>query len=146
MNDGLNTQAAARMHYAAAIGALVGIFFFALGVIFPIIVLLVSDTDAFARKHAWQAIKFQLLMLLYVLLAFALLGIAMLAFAITPAFGFGWVSAVVMLSSGLISLLLILAFVPLYIFAFVMPLIMANRASDGECSVYPFTFSKPWQV
>lgn len=144
MSENLKVQVATRVHYAAAIGALFAIFVPLLNIALPLCVLAFSDTDEFAKKHGWQAIKFQLFMLLYLVIACALFFFAVVVFGTAPVFKEA--SVFVMLSAGLVSLIAIIAPIPLYVFGFIMPIIMAGRAGAGQACVYPLTFSKPWQV
>ncbi len=144
MSEGLKVQAAARVHYAAAIGALFAIFVPLLNIVLPLIMLLVSDTDEFAKKHGWQAIKFQLFLLVYGMILLMLTFISMAVLGLAPVFSES--PGAVMLSAGLTGIILMILPILLYIFGFVMPIIMASRAGAGQASVYPLTFSEPWQV
>ena len=129
---------AVRQHYAAALGAvaclIVQLPF--LPAIVPFLVLILSRTDTFARKHAFQAIKFQVFVLGYAFIACMVVGML----TSTPPLLHQPGTALVLLYSGLGNPMLAIPMVPLFLLGILMPFLAAQKASEGKEFVYPLTF------
>ena len=130
-----DTKYATLTQLSAGIGGVIGFGF----IWFPLAMWLVGPRDPFSDWHGREAVRWQLMMTLYMVVA-ALLFLAVTALgsvsaaASNPSLAWMIVSAIVWIGGFLF-------LIALALLTMIMPFIAAIKARDGKNYVYPFVCS-----